>query len=74
MTTSTKYTDARPTRQRTARRKAVLFCRECGYESPVTENWLEVATPATRTFVCPVCGTVVDRRATRTESAPAEAD
>lgn len=57
MTTSSRSTDAR-----TRQHKAVLFCPECGYDSPTTDNWLEVTTADDRTLVCPVCGAVVDHR------------
>lgn len=46
-------------------RKAVLFCPECGHESPITGDWETVTTGDERLLVCPVCGAVVDRRSRR---------
>ena len=69
MTATTHYTDADA-----GRRKAVLFCPECGYESPITGNWLETTTDTARVLVCPVCGTTVDRRARGPPPTHAEAD
>lgn len=68
MTSTAQWTDAHA-----GRRKAVLFCPECTYESPITENWLETTTAATRVLVCPACGATVDRRARGPPPAPAEA-
>ncbi|MGM0604917.1 MAG: hypothetical protein ACQETB_04505 [Halobacteriota archaeon] len=69
MTTSTQRTH-----DRSDRPKTVLFCPECTYESPIADNWFEATSDGTRLSVCPVCGTVVDRRATAHPRAPAEAD
>ncbi|QLG28635.1 hypothetical protein HUG10_14255 [Halorarum halophilum] len=69
MTATTQRTD-----QNDGRRKTVLFCPECGYESPIAENWLETTTDAARVLVCPVCETIVDRRARGPPPAHAEAD
>lgn len=57
MTTSPESPDVGP-----RERKAVLFCQACGYDSPATDNWLEVTTADDRVLVCPACGSVVDHR------------
>jgi len=68
MTTSIRSTDARPPGL-----KAVLFCPECGYDSPVTGNWLEITAGDERVLVCPACGAVVDHRTRPRPSDHAEA-
>jgi predicted RNA-binding Zn-ribbon protein involved in translation (DUF1610 family) len=52
----------------------VLFCPECGYDSPVTDNWLEVTANEDRILVCPACGAVVDHRTRQRRSDRAGAD
>lgn len=39
------------------RRKAVLFCPDCGHESPVDGDWVALDDPSsgTRTLCCPEC-------------------
>ena len=44
---------------RTTRRKAVLFCPECGHESHVDGDWLRVESAGRNSYVCPDCGNVV---------------
>lgn len=52
-----KASDARPSR----RRKAVLICQICDYESPIDGDW--IVRPASDdddiAIVCPDCGTVI---------------
>jgi len=69
MTTSARSVDERP-----RDRKSVLFCPECEYDSPVTDNWLEVTAGEDRILVCPACGAVVDHRTRPLRSDRAEAD
>lgn len=59
---------------RSRTRKSVLFCPECGYDSPVTDNWLEVTAEEDRVLVCPACGAVVDHRTRPRRSDRAGAD
>ena len=59
---------------RPARRKSVLFCPECSFESPVSEGWLVVSDGDGRTIVCPECGHVVDHRTERSAPTPQHAD
>ncbi|TKX76910.1 hypothetical protein EXE53_29355 [Halorubrum sp. SD626R] len=47
---------------RSARRKSVLFCAECSFESALNEGWLVVSDGDERTVVCPECGHVADHR------------
>ncbi|MBV0922723.1 hypothetical protein KTS45_00780 [Halomicroarcula limicola] len=49
----------RPRRQR---RKGVLFCPACGYESRAGENWAVDGTGDERVLRCPECQTVVSDR------------
>lgn len=69
MTRSTDSPDAYADRS-----KAVLICPACGYESDVTDNWLEVTGNGVRALVCPACGEVIDHRPARAPRPPAEAD
>jgi len=46
-------------------RKTVLFCPDCGHESPVTGDWETVTAGDERLLVCVDCGWVVDRRSRR---------
>ncbi|WP_226005787.1 TFIIB-type zinc ribbon-containing protein [Natrinema salinisoli] len=47
------------------RRKTVLFCPECGHESPITDDWETMTADGDRLLVCTDCGSVVDRRSRR---------
>lgn len=47
-------------------RKAVLFCRECGHESPLTGDWRTEEERGVVTYVCPSCGaTVIEQSGAR---------
>ncbi len=62
MSAYTYHDDSQPPPER---RKTVLFCPECGHESPLTDDWEGVSADDDRLLVCPDCGTVVDRRSRR---------
>jgi predicted RNA-binding Zn-ribbon protein involved in translation (DUF1610 family) len=60
---------------RSARGKSVLFCPECRFEGPLSEEWLVVETGEERAVVCPSCGHVAAKRSARsTRPAPRHAD
>lgn len=40
-------------------RKAVLFCRECGHESPLQGDWRTEEESGVVAYVCPSCGTTI---------------
>lgn len=65
---STTSTHSRPVR------KAVLFCAECSFQSPITDGWLVVTDGEDRTIVCPECGYVADHRTERSVPASHHAD
>jgi hypothetical protein len=44
------------------RRKTVLFCPECGHESPISGDWETTTAGGDRLLVCTDCDSVVDRR------------
>lgn len=50
--------------------KATLYCPECGHASHVDGDWTVRARDDVRTYTCPDCGTTIDTRPTRPESAP----
>jgi phage terminase large subunit GpA-like protein len=62
LTDGTPGTDAAP-RQPSAspRRKAVLFCPECGHENPIDGDWLTspASTAAQPQRRCPQCATII---------------
>ncbi|WP_284009033.1 hypothetical protein [Haloarcula pelagica] len=45
-----------------ARQKGVLFCAECGHESPVGGDWLLRRDEDRERRYCPVCDAVVTDR------------
>jgi predicted RNA-binding Zn-ribbon protein involved in translation (DUF1610 family) len=45
-----------------AHAKTVLFCPECGHESPVAGDWLVREEPSGTVFDCPICGTTITTR------------
>lgn len=59
MSTDATHDDSHPPPDR---EKTVLFCPECGHESPITGDWETATAGSDRLLRCPVCGTVVDRR------------
>lgn len=60
-------TPGRTSRERTACRKAVLFCQSCGHESPIDGDW-RIARVDRRTrsekaiYTCPECARTVTVR------------
>jgi len=44
---------------RTTRRKAVLFCPDCGHVSHVDGDWVRRESAGRTSYVCPDCGAVV---------------
>lgn len=46
----------------TDRRKAVLICPACDYESETSGNWIVRTDGKADVFVCPDCGTKVATR------------
>ncbi|SEQ48689.1 hypothetical protein [Natrinema salaciae] len=62
MAIHTYHDDAHPPPER---RKTVLFCPECGHESPITGDWNTDVSGDERVLVCTACGSVVDRRSRR---------
>ncbi|PSP93938.1 hypothetical protein BRC91_07660 [Halobacteriales archaeon QS_4_62_28] len=42
-----------------SRRKSVLFCPGCGYESGIDGEWVVRRDSETRTYVCPQCETEI---------------
>ncbi|WP_254764273.1 hypothetical protein [Natrinema marinum] len=69
MSTYTYHDDSQPPPER---RKAVLFCPECGHEARLTDDWNTTTERGDRLLVCPICETVVDRRS-ETKCDPLEA-
>lgn len=51
------------------RTKSVLFCPECGHESPIDGDWISVDVGASRHIDCPECQTTVTVRPTGRPSA-----
>ncbi|MCU4741466.1 hypothetical protein OB955_11265 [Halobacteria archaeon AArc-m2/3/4] len=43
-------------------RKMVLYCQECGHDSPITGDWDESRHGDEVQFRCPDCGHLVTRR------------
>ncbi|ELY70330.1 hypothetical protein [Natrinema versiforme] len=62
MSTQTQHDDSHPP---PAQRKTVLFCPDCGHESPITGDWETMTAGDERLLVCTDCGSVVDRRSRR---------
>lgn len=62
MTADTSRDDSHPPPEA---RKTVLFCPECGHESPITGDWETMTAGDERLLVCVACGSVVDRRSQR---------
>ncbi|QLK25694.1 hypothetical protein HYG81_16670 [Natrinema zhouii] len=62
MSTYTYHDDSHPPPED---RKTMLFCPDCGHESPITGDWNTRTTGDERLLVCTVCGSVVDRRSRR---------
>jgi len=46
----------------TERRKAVLICPACGYESETANNWIVRTDDDRTTYVCPECRSTVATR------------
>jgi len=44
------------------RRKAVLFCPDCGHESAVDGDWNVHESNGRRVYECPVCAATVTTR------------
>jgi predicted RNA-binding Zn-ribbon protein involved in translation (DUF1610 family) len=45
-----------------AHSKAVLFCPECGHESPVAGDWVVREEPEGLVYDCPICGMTITTR------------
>lgn len=43
-------------------KKGVLFCPDCGHESPVTGDWIVREQPSRDVYECPSCSTTILRR------------
>lgn len=48
-----------PTPPAPSRRKATLFCPDCGHESAVGGDWLVHEAPGRDSVQCPDCGMVL---------------
>jgi hypothetical protein len=57
MTTTKSLRTTESTPPPTGRAKSVLFCQNCGHESPPDGDWLR--DNETRVDSCPECGTVL---------------
>lgn len=61
--TSTKSLQVDQTDAAVAHRsKSILFCPECGHESPVSGDWHAESDDHAETLRCPVCQTVVSEQ------------
>ncbi|MFB6087555.1 MAG: hypothetical protein ABEJ85_03450 [Haloarculaceae archaeon] len=45
-----------------AHSKAVLFCPECGHESPAAGDWVVHEETDGTVYDCPTCGTTITTR------------
>lgn len=43
-------------------KKGVLFCPECGHESPITGDWIVHEQPDRDVYECPICSATILRR------------
>ena len=55
------------------RRKATLFCWDCGHSSPVDGDWQLQPRRQSLAYVCPDCETTLTTRPRSTEAVPSHA-
>ncbi|MFC4247362.1 hypothetical protein ACFOZ7_10180 [Natribaculum luteum] len=51
-----------PPRDRPPYRKSILFCPDCGHQSPVDGDWLVSHDSTGLTYRCPSCETAITTR------------